>query len=134
MPSAATTATPLHRYVELDEAYYSAYESYRPDARTLAEIKAIRPQAHIVVASRYRCPDCARNVPKMTRIAEHLPGWTWDIYSHDDQRDRSAELGIARIPTFIVYESKGGRELGRIVENPASGSLESDLFEILAAK
>jgi hypothetical protein len=123
--------TALHQIVEVNETFYAAYESYQPDLDTLALIRETCPSAHVVTPNRYTCPDCARNIPPMARIAEHLPGWTWEVFDNDSHPERRAELGIVRIPTFIVYECKGGRELGRIVENPVSGSLERDLLQIV---
>lgn len=128
-PQAARTA--LHQTVEVNETFYAAYESYQPDLDTLALVRQRCPSAHVIVPNRYTCPDCARNIPRMARIAEHLPGWSWEVFDSDSQPERRAVLGIVRIPTFIVYEREGGRELGRIVENPLSGSLEKDLLQIV---
>jgi hypothetical protein len=125
-----TIYTALHRYTEVDPDYYQAYEDYEPDVASVEQIRAIRSVAHVLTPSRYSCSDCARNIPKMTRIAEHLPGWTWEIFDSKDA-DRRAALGITRIPTFIVYDAAGGKELGRIVENPVGGSLEVDLLRIV---
>lgn len=133
MSDAAHIHTALHHYVEMDDSYYSAYEAYEPDTDSLMHLSLALPSAHMVIASRYSCTDCARNMPKMARIAEHLPGWTWDVYHHDENRERSDSLGISRIPTFILYDHEGGREIGRIVENPTVGSLESDLLQIITA-
>lgn len=125
------TGTSLHRYVEVDEHFYENYEAYQADEQTLARIHEVQPTAHVITPSRYTCGDCLRNIPRMTRIAEFLPSWTWEIYDSTSNAERSAALGITNIPTFIVYDSEGGSELGRIVENPVSGSLETDLLHIV---
>jgi len=125
------TDTVLHRYIELDEGYYTLYEAYTPDVQTIEKVHTLLPQAHMVTPVRFSCSDCARNLPKMTRIAEHLPGWTWDIFSDGDEGNMSF-YNISKIPTFIVMEPNQ-RELGRIVENPSSGSLEQDLLAIAQA-
>ncbi len=123
--------TSLHRYVELNDTYYRIYERYRPDLEALAQLREACPAAHVVTATRYACPDCARNVPRMARIAEHLPGWTWEVIDTDHaDAAQQAALGVTAVPTFIVYAADG-RELGRIVENPTSGSLLADLLELL---
>lgn len=124
-----TTDTPLHHYIEADPDYYSAYENYVPDTVILAQVHALLPAAHVITPARYSCSDCARNIPQMTRIAEHLPGWTWDIFDSDTNTQRKVELGIILIPTFVVYDSDG-HELGRVEENPITGSLEHDLLRI----
>lgn len=121
----------LYRYVELDEAYYAAYEAYHPDAIVLQEVYTHLPAAHVIVFARRACPDCLRNIPAMARIAEHLPSWTWEVLESDAQPERRLTLGIVRVPTFIIYDRSGERELGRIVENPLSGSLEYDLLNIV---
>lgn len=127
------TDTALHQYVEVDDTYYRIYERYRADLDAIARVREAQPDAHVVVASRYSCPDCARNLPRMARLAEHLPGWTWEVFDSGDDPERKAALDITRIPTFIVYDREGGRELGRIVENPVSGTLASDLLGIVGA-
>lgn len=131
MSSTPATRTSLHEYVELDEGYFSAYESYQPDAAAMMRINMARPKAHVVIASRRSCSDCIRNLPRMAHIADLMPGWTWEVYASSDDPGRSAALKIKAVPTFIVYDREGGLELGRIVENPASGSLESDLLHIV---
>lgn len=123
--------TALHRYIQVDEGFYAIYEMYEPDVDTLMLVEEAQSRAHVIIPSRYTCADCARNIPRMTRIAEYLPGWTWEVFDSDANAKRKVSLGITRIPTFIVYEREGGRELGRIVENPVSGSLEQDLLQIV---
>lgn len=120
--------TALHHYIEVDEGLYDLYEAFTPDADIVAQIAARQPQAHVVAAVRRGCKDCIRNVPRMTRIAEGLPNWTWDLFE-DSDFPRKDSYGIFRVPTFIVYDEKGD-ELGRIVENPMSGSLAEDLLMI----
>lgn len=129
----STTSTPLHDYVGQEEVFYDLYLAYDPDINILQKIHEVRSYAHVVVPSRYSCKDCVRNIPQLTRIAEHLPGWTWDIFSSEDNRDRMQALQIERIPTIIVYDKSGEHELGRIVENPTSGSLETDLLGIVTS-
>ena len=122
------TRTVLHTYIEHDAVFYTFYEEYEPDTDLIDRIRAAQPAAHVITPSRASCPDCARNLPRMARIAEHLPGWTWEVFDSDSHAERRAALGIQRIPTFIVYDRQGGEELGRIVENPASGSLPLRLY------
>jgi hypothetical protein len=133
MPTTSTARAQLQAYIEADEDFYALYEAYSPVVAVLMRINAALPAAYVLVASRRSCSDCLRNVPPMARIAEHLTGWTWDIYNDKDQPERSASLAIRAVPTFIVYDRQGGRELGRIIENPASGSLETDLLHIVQA-
>ena len=130
MSTSSTLRTPLNDYVETDEGYFAIYETARPDLALVMRISAALPVAHVVIPSRRTCPDCLRNIPHMARIAEHLPGWTWEIYASSDNPERNAILKVRAVPTFVVFDRKDGRELGRIVENPVGGSLEGDLLEI----
>jgi hypothetical protein len=127
-----TTTSSLYDYIAAEPDYFESYEAYEPDLELIEQIKAHQPNAHVVVPSRYSCSDCARNMPKMARIADYLPGWTWDVYLQKEHRERSESLGIVAIPTFIIYTTEGGEEIGRIIENPVSGSLEQDLFDIVS--
>jgi hypothetical protein len=127
----STATTSLQQYIELDADYYDLYEQYSPDTATIEQIRVLRPTAHVITPCRYSCSDCIRNLPHMARIAEHLPGWTWEVFESTPNAARKAALNITAIPTFIVYDREGGHELGRIIENPASGSLEHDLLAIV---
>jgi len=133
MSATLQSKTAILVYVESDDAFYDMYEAYQPDLAALTRIAIRRPLAHVIAPSRYSCKDCIRNMPRMARIADYLPGWTWDVYAHDENLDRSDALGVTNIPTFIILEAENGRELGRIVENPVSGSLEADLLQIVAS-
>ena len=104
------------------------YDGYRPKAELLEQVAALRPKAHVVLVSAAWCKDCRREVPKFARIVERLPGWTVELRGDDDETRGS--LKVRAIPTFIVRDSETGEELGRIVESPESGSLESDLLAI----
>ena len=107
------------------------YDRYRPIPETLSRILALVPSAHVEIVSASWCKDCRREVPRFARVAEQLLGWTVDLLG-DDQETRR-RLGIQRIPTFIVRNPETGQELGRILESPQTGSLESDLLAIAEA-
>ncbi len=111
-----------------DELSAAEYQAYPPGADTLRRVRDLQPAARVRVISAAWCKDCRREVPRFARIAEHLPGWSVELLG-DDPATRAA-LQIERIPTFVVEDADGRRELGRIVERPASGSLEADLLAI----
>ncbi len=121
-----TLNTELHRFVEVDEGYFIAYEQTQVDETLAAQLAQALPTASVLVVTRYNCSDSARNIPKMTRLAEHLPGWEWLVYS--DSPDVRMRLNVEKVPTIIVRQNS--TELGRIVENPASGDLLYDLLAI----
>jgi thiol-disulfide isomerase/thioredoxin len=101
---------------------------YRPKEDLLRQVVEKLPRAHVVVVSAAWCPDCRGAVPKLARIAQHLPGWTFELRGDDEQtRD---QLAVRAIPTFVVQATPGGPELGRIVEHGKTGTLEGDLLAI----
>lgn len=122
----------LQAYVASDPGFQRMYERYTPQAELLEQIRALQPEARVVTISATWCPDCRRNVPRWARLMERLPGWENEIYPREEE-ERAQALGIRAIPTFIIYDSQSGAELGRIVENPVLGSLEADILNILRA-
>jgi hypothetical protein len=107
------------------------YEQYHVQGEAVRRIAELLPSAHVEIVGAAWCKDCKREIPRFARIAERLSGWTIDLLG-DDPATRE-RLDVERIPTFIVRSARDGRELGRIVESPSSGSLESDLLAIAEA-
>lgn len=115
-------------YVRDDLGGEEEYARYRPRLDTVRRIAELLPAAHVEIVGAAWCKDCRREIPRFAQIARHLDGWSYAQLGDDAAtRERRA---IRRIPTFIVRTAPGGRELGRIVERPASGSLEADLLAI----
>jgi thiol-disulfide isomerase/thioredoxin len=121
----------LVTYAREELGTVSEYEQYHVQGETARRIAEFLPSAHVEIVGAAWCKDCKREIPRFARIAERLSGWTVDLLG-DDPATRE-RLAIKRIPTFVVRAEKGGRELGRIVESPASGSLEADLLAIARA-
>lgn len=111
-----------------DELSADEYDAYRPHADTLRQIEALLPRARVQIVSAEWCKDCRREVPRFAKVAARLAGWTFELRG-DDAATRE-RLRIERIPTFVVEDESGERELGRIVERPTTGSLEGDLLAI----
>jgi thiol-disulfide isomerase/thioredoxin len=107
------------------------YEQYRPRLDTIQQIKQLLPEAYVEIVGASWCGDCRRQIPRFAALAERLNTWSVELLG-DDKATRK-RLEIKRIPTFIVRATKGGKELGRIVETPASDSLEGDLLAIAKA-
>ncbi|MEP7200420.1 MAG: FAD-dependent oxidoreductase [Chloroflexota bacterium] len=124
---AGQPATALDEYIRHDAGYLRVHDAYKPNLELLKQMRERLPHARVVTISASWCPDCRRNVPRLARIAEHLPDWQFEIYPREDE-ERARALNIKAIPTVIIYAD--GKEIGRIVENPAFGSLEADLWEI----
>ncbi len=106
------------------------YRDYRPRTALLEQVGDLLPSAHAIVVSGPWCGDCRREVPKFARIVEQLPaGWTVEL--RGDDADTRELLAVRAIPTFLIQDQPGGRELGRIIEAPSSGEgLEGDLLAI----
>ena len=122
-----TNGTALTEYVKRNPGFTHMYNSYEPDMATVEQIKAALPAAHVIVVGEYWCGDSRRLVPRMARIAELLPGWTFESQPWDSTA-RAKPLQVRAIPTFVVFSDE--QEIGRIVENPSHGTIECDLLEI----
>ncbi len=118
---------PLADYVRRDAGFQRRLEACQPDLEVIKQIRERMPQMRVVIVSATWCADCRRNVPCLAQIAPHLPDWEFTVFPRDDEA-RARALGIRAVPTFILYS--GDREIGRIIERPAFGSLEADLLEI----
>ncbi len=120
----------LEAYVRGALRAEGVYRGYKPKGALIEKVAERLPEAHVVVVSGTWCPDCRREVPKMARIVEQLPpGWT--VEQRGDDAGTRDELEVRAIPTFVVLDRPGGRELGRVIESPASAEgLEGELLAI----
>ena len=131
---AGSTAPPLPanallEYIRGEEVYQQDLSAYSPDLAIVERIKEAMPRARVVVIAAAWCPDCRRNVPRIARISELLPDWDFTVYSRES--DMARELGVMAIPTIALFDPETDQELGRIVEDPRSDSIERDLLEIV---
>jgi hypothetical protein len=115
-------------YVREDLGGGHEYDEYRPRLDTARQIAALLPEARVKVVTASQNAACRREVARFARILKHLDGWSTTIVEDDPSvRQR---LAITAIPTFIIRSPETGREIGRIVRGPISGSLEADLLTI----
>ncbi len=122
------TENMLYDYVHVDEGFANSYQRYNSDLKTIEQIREKLPKARLITVSAHWCPDCTRQVPRMAKITEKLPDW--DILVEDRDKEGVREkYNVRKIPTFIVLNDKG-EELGRIIEQPVSKNLETDLLMI----
>jgi thiol-disulfide isomerase/thioredoxin len=126
-------ATPRPELVDYSTGALRAepvYRGYKPRRAVLEQVAERLPTAHVVVVSGDWCGDCRREVPKLTRILEELPA-TWSVTLEGEDRDTRSKYDVLAIPTFLVFDQPGGRELGRIIESPSShDGIEGDLLTI----
>jgi len=120
--------TKLVVYVRQELEAGREYDDYRPRLDTIRQVASTLPEARMTVVAASDNADCQREVARLTRIVEHLNGWTVSLV--EDGPSARRKLAVSQIPTFIVESVETGRELGRIVRGPTSGSLETDLLTI----
>lgn len=134
LPLAAQQQVP--RSDMLREAEWrQAYDEYEPDAALLDLLQQKLAGVRIEVYFAFWCSDSRHHVPPFLRIVDTLGPAAPEIACIEVARKAgpqqtyyAAEARVERVPTFVVY--RAGREIGRIVENPAKSLLE-DLLQIL---
>jgi len=128
----SSNGTALHDHISSSAGYYAVYERYRPDEAALARLAAMSGQAHVRIYYTTACGECARHLPALARIAERLPGWTWELIEDREARLKEAECRLTT-PIITVSDAQGNL-LGAINGNPLSGSLETDLLHIISSR
>ncbi len=113
----------------------SEYGMYTVDTVSLANIKAPLSPLLIKIVLGTWCSDSRREVPRFTKMMEHLKIDFKNISYICVNRNKETEvkkelsaLKIEKVPTFIFY--KDGTEIGRIIESPTE-SLEKDFAKIM---
>lgn len=113
-------------------------EGYQPNAGAVSAIKAADKDARITIALGTWCPDSRNYVPKLMKALRaagnnHIKVNIIGIDNQfHDPIDTIQQLKLVNVPTVIV--ERDGREIGRIIETPATESFEEDLAAILAGK
>jgi thiol-disulfide isomerase/thioredoxin len=112
--------------------------NYQPNAEAVSQIKGNDKETKVTLAFGTWCPDSKNYIPRLMKALEAAGSnkIQLKLIGIDNQfREPVASvqpLGITNVPTIIV--ERGGREIGRIVETPASGTIEEDLAAILNEK
>ena len=111
------------------------YDQYQPDPAMLEALKSrLEPGLRIDVYLGLWCSDSLRNVPQFIKIVDLLGAegavhyFSLPRKADTEQKYFIEEPKVERVPTFIFY--RGGKEIGRIVENPKAGMLE-DFMDIV---
>ena len=124
-------------FPEFKTMYDTMYESYTPDATTIANLKPFMEGVKVTIVMGTWCGDSKLQVPHFYKITDQL-GITEEnmtLICVDGQKKAENglidNLSIERVPTFIFY--KDGKELGRIVESPKE-TLEKDALDLLSKK
>lgn len=128
----------LFQFREMPHAewYLKGFDSYIPRQDVVENLKAVNQEdLSIKIVLGTWCPDSRREVPRFMKLLEQ-----WGFASEkvifigvDNSKNAPVggyeELGIERVPTFIIMKNKV--ETGRIIENPVT-SLEQDMSDILS--
>ena len=113
----------------------SQYEMYQPAVKYIDKMKGLINNVDITIVFGSWCSDSKRQVGRFIKVLDKAGFNKMHLTIIGVNRDKNAlsvnieNLGIERIPTFIVYQA--GKELGRIVETPKN-SLEKDLSKLVS--
>ncbi len=105
-----------------------------PDAVAVKRIGEIAWQLNIVMFLGTWCRDSIREAPKLLKLLEaaNNPNISLDLYAVNTSMEDGAALakrhGIRAVPTIIFF--RDGRELGRIIESPAT-TMEKAFLKIV---
>jgi thiol-disulfide isomerase/thioredoxin len=134
----ATGELTMEKLWETVPVWRSVMKNYEPDAKAVDAIKANDKDTTVTLAFGTWCPDSKNYVPRLIKALRAAANDKIQIklIGIDNQFHEPVAVvqprRITNVPTVIV--ERGGREIGRIVETPASKTMEEDLASILAGK
>ncbi|HWP44785.1 MAG TPA: thioredoxin family protein, partial [Blastocatellia bacterium] len=109
----------------------SLMESYQPSAEAVAALKSCSADTQVTLALGTWCGDSRYYVPKLMKALkaagnDHIKVRIIGIDSQFHTPVATIQQRrLINVPTVIV--ERNGREIGRIVETPAAGTMEEDL-------
>ena len=120
-----------------DEWYESGYAGYEPSSETVEALSSSLDDVEVEVYFGTWCGDSRRDVPRLNRVLDDA-GFSRDRLEMIALSDRPGEFKFSpegkererlvhRTPTIVL--TRGGREIGRIVQNSV-GTLEEDMLAI----
>lgn len=122
-----------------NEWYSQEYSDYEYDPQVIKELKKNSLNSHeIIVFFGSWCGDTHRELPRLIKILDAVkhPEQKLKLIAVNRKREtpdgEDVPYNIKRVPTIIV--KRFGKELGRIIEIPQSGSIEQDLLDIIKKK
>lgn len=120
--------------LEISPEWQRGHDDYRPDPRDLETIFHAPDHSLVMVYFGSWCSDSVVAVPRFLKIldearAPHLKARYVGVdRSKKEPAGKLEGVGLELVPTFVL--SVDGREIGRIVETPAT-TLEHDLALLL---
>lgn len=131
----ATGELTAEKLWETVPVWRAVMENYHADAKAVSEIKAANKMTTVTVLLGTWCPDSKNYVPRLLRALRDAGNdyLKVKLIGIDNQFHQPVDTVqprvITNVPTVIV--ERDGRELARIVETPASKTIEEDLAAIL---
>ncbi len=121
---------PVSTFCDNNSIFRRAYQQATIDQEKIDAVKLLMPRGHAIIVAAYWCHDSLNHVPHIAKIAEQLDGWVWEMHPRENL-GIVQKWGIRKIPQMILLDPNTGEELGRIIENPQSESIEQDMLDIL---
>jgi len=124
------------RILAAGEEWKKNYTDFEVDSAILDTLKTKTGEnLRIDIYLAIWCGDSRSNVPKFIKILDALEAQGLTVNYFTVERKPSSdvkyfveELKVERVPTFIFY--RGGKEIGRIIENPQKSLIE-DFLDIV---
>lgn len=115
----------------------SIHDHYTPDAKVIERLRAAKA-ARVTIAFATWCGDSKRAVPRLLKALHEAnnPLLQVELYGIGPEfltpLDYIREQRLTNVPTMIV--ERGRNEVGRVVETPATETVEQDVAMILAGQ
>lgn len=128
----------LEKLWETVPVWRSIMNDYQPNDAAVAALKANGADAKVTLLYGTWCPDSKNYIPRLIKALRAAGNDKIQVklIGIDNQFrepvDTVQPQRITNVPTVIV--ERNGREVGRIVETPATGTIEEDLAAILSGK
>lgn len=124
------------KILDYNDKWKHEYRMYRVDHTFVDTLRSkIGSDMKIDVYLAFWCGDSRVNVPKFIKILDVVRPQNLAVNYYTVKRKPSKDvkyyvkdLKVERVPTFIFY--RGGKEIGRIIENPQKNMLE-DFLDII---
>lgn len=114
--------------------YLEAARAYRPKSGALTLLKNARTPTEVVAFFGSWCSHCKKHIPQLIKALDAAANPNIKVRFVGISEDLSqpealiTQFAISKTPTIVV--TAGGREIGRIVEEP-KGAIEEDLALLL---
>ncbi|HYV17666.1 MAG TPA: thioredoxin family protein [Verrucomicrobiae bacterium] len=120
--------------LDISPEWRRGYDEYQPAREDVAVVKQAPPGSHVIVYFGSWCSDSRLGVPHFLKTidAAQAPNLRVRYLAVDRSKKEPARslegVGLELVPTYVL--SIHGREIGRIVETPAT-TIEHDLALLL---